>query len=72
MSKEMDVLTEQVRINNDLLDSAVVLLNGIADRIVAAGVDLPKLTALADELKAKDEQLAAAIVAGTPAVAVVA
>ena len=67
MSVELDRLTQQVKANNDLLDSATTLINGIADRIVAAGTDQAALTALADELKAKDEQLAAAVAANTPA-----
>jgi len=67
MSLELDNLTAQVHANSDLLDSATLLINGIADRITAAGVDPAKLTALADELKAKDEVLAAAVTANTPA-----
>lgn len=67
MSQEMDALTAQVQANNDALDSAVALINGIADRITAAGVDRAKLTALTDELRAKDETLSAAVLANTPA-----
>jgi len=65
MSKEVDDLTAQVKANSDTIDSAVLLINGIADRITAAGVDPEKLTALTTELKAKDDALAAAVVAGT-------
>ena len=68
MSIELDNLTAQVKANNDLLDSATLLINGIADRITAAGVDPAKLTALATELKAKDDVLAAAVTANTPVV----
>ena len=71
MSREMDTLTAQVKANSDLLDSATVLINGIADRITAAGVDPAALQALTDELKAKDDVLAAAVVANTPAPVVV-
>ncbi len=67
MSAELDALTAQVKANSDLLDSATTLINGIADRITAAGVDPVKLKALTDELKAKDDALAAAITANTPA-----
>jgi hypothetical protein len=67
MSIEMDNLTAQVKANSDLLDSATALINGIADRITAAGVDPVKLQALTTELKAKDDVLAAAVVANTPA-----
>lgn len=64
----MDNITAQVKANNDLLDSATILINGIADRITAAGVDGTKLAALTAELKAKDDVLAAAVIANTPAV----
>lgn len=67
MSRELDQLTAQVKSNSAVLDSAIVLINGIADRITAAGVDPAKLQALTDELKAKDDVLAAAVVANTPA-----
>lgn len=66
MSKELDDLTTQVKANSEALDSAVTLINGIADRITAAGVDPAKLTALTTELKAKDDVLAAAVLANTP------
>jgi hypothetical protein len=66
MSQELDNLTAQVKANSDLLDSATTLINGIADRITAAGVDPAKLQALSAELKAKDDVLAAAVTANTP------
>lgn len=66
MSKEFDDLTAQVTANSAVLDSAIVLINGIADRITAAGVDPVKLQALTTELQTKDAALAAAVVAGTP------
>lgn len=67
MSKELDDLTAQVKSNSDLLDSATTLINGIADRIAAAGVDPTKLAALTAELRSKDDALAAAVTANTPA-----
>lgn len=77
MSAELDALTAQVKANNDLLDSATALINGIAGRIdaavaaaKAAGADpseLAAITALSTELKAKDDTLAAAVTANTPA-----
>jgi len=66
MSIELDNLTAQVHANSAALDSAITLINGIADRIAAAGVDPVKLNALTDELRAKDELLAAAVLANTP------
>lgn len=67
MSAELDALTAQVKANSSLLDSATTLINGIAARITAAGTDPVALKALTDELKAKDDALAAAIAANTPA-----
>lgn len=67
MSVEFDNLTAQVKANSDVLDSAITLINGIADRITAAGVDPTKLNALTTELKAKDDLLSSAVVANTPA-----
>jgi hypothetical protein len=67
MSKELDDLTARVHANSDVLDSAVALINGIAARIEAAGVDPVKLQALTEELQKKDDELAAAVVANTPA-----
>ena len=67
MSAELDALTAQVKANSSLLDSATTLINGIAARITAAGTDPAALKALTDELKAKDDALAAAVTANTPA-----
>lgn len=66
MSKELDALTAQVKANSDTIDSALLLINGIADRITAAGVDPVALDSLVTELKSKDEVLSAAVVANTP------
>lgn len=66
MSQELDDLTAQVHGNTDAIDSATTLINGIADRIKAAGTDPAKLKALTDELKQKDSELAQAGAANTP------
>jgi len=66
MSEEFDVLTAQVKANTEVIESAIVLINGIADRIEEAGIDPAKLTALTDELRAKDAALAEAVTANTP------
>lgn len=71
MSIELDNLTAQVKVNNDLLDSANTLINGIAARITAAGTDPQALNALTAELKSKDDVLSAAVAANTPQVAAV-
>jgi len=68
MSKELDDIVAQVKANGDVIDSAIVLINGIADRITAAGTDGAALAALTAELKAKDEVLAASVLANTPVV----
>lgn len=67
MSQELDDLTAQVTRNSEVEASALALINGIADRIAAAGVDPAKLTALTAELRAKDDELSAAVTANTPA-----
>ncbi len=67
MSAELDALKAQVAANADAVNSAVTLINGIADRITAAGVDPAALAALTDELKASDKALSDAVVANTPA-----
>lgn len=65
--KELDDLEVQVKANRDAEQSAIVLLNGIADRINAAGGDPTKLKQLSDDLKSSGDALAAAVVANTPA-----
>ena len=67
MSKELDELTAQVAANTAVQMSAVELINGIAARIEAAGTDPAKLAALTANLRNDDEQLAAAVLANTPA-----
>jgi hypothetical protein len=64
--KELDDLTAQTAANRSVIGSAIVLINGIAARIDAAGVDPTKLAALSASLKADDDDLAAAVVKNTP------
>ena len=64
---ELDALTAQVSANTAVVDSAVVLINGIADRINAVKTDPAALTALVSSLKSEDDVLAAAVAANTPA-----
>jgi len=63
----VDDLTAQVTANSSAIDSAIVLIDGIAARIAAAGVDPVKLQALVTELKTKDDALAVAVADNTPA-----
>lgn len=64
--KELDDLSTQVQANGDVEASAIVLINGIADRIKAAGTDPAKLATLAESLKSHSDSLAAAVLANTP------
>ena len=64
---ELDDLTAQVAANKTVIDSALILINGIADRIKAAGTDPAALAELTASLKSEDDALAAAVTANTPA-----
>ena len=65
MTVQMQALTEQVTANNQLIESAKVLINGIATELIAVKDDPIKIQALADSLAAEDTTLAAAITANT-------
>ncbi len=67
MSVSLDRLTTEVNENTAVIDSAVTLINGLAQQIRDAVDDPAKLNALADELDAKSNALAAAVTANTPA-----
>jgi len=67
MGKEYDDLVAQVKASDDVADSALILINGFAARLAAAGTDPAKLTALQTDLKSHADALAAAVVANTPA-----
>jgi hypothetical protein len=66
MSAELDQLTSQVHANTSVVQSAVALINGISNRIKAAGADPAALQALTAELDQQDQALAAAVAANTP------
>lgn len=67
MSQEFDELEAQIKENTSVEQSALVLINGFAARLAAAGTDPAKLTALKGDLKTNADALAAAVVANTPA-----
>ena len=67
MSKELDTLTAQVAANDTVIESAIVLIQGLAAAIKAAGTDPAALQALVDSLAAEDAKLAAAVAENTPA-----
>ena len=64
---DLTALTAQVKANTDTEASAVLLIQGLAAQIAAAGTDPVALKALQDNLKASADALAAAVVANTPA-----
>lgn len=64
MSAALDDLTTQVAGTSGVIDSAVVLINGLADKVdalIAAGNNDPALAALSADLKAKSDALAEAV-----------
>lgn len=67
MAGELADLETQVKANHDLEESAVLLINGIAQRLAdaIASNDPAKLVALKDSLSGSATDLAAAIVANT-------
>lgn len=68
MAGELDALKTQVAQNNDLIGSAITLIQGIKaalDAAIASG-DPAALAQLSADLAAKDQELAAAIAANTP------
>lgn len=67
MATNFDALTTQLNANADLIDSVIVLVKDLRQKIIDAGVDPAKLLELTNALAAKDQQLADAVAAGTPA-----
>jgi hypothetical protein len=61
MTAELDALTAEVNEVEGVMDSAVVLLQGLSDYIREHANDPAALTALADSLEAKEQALAQAI-----------
>lgn len=65
----MDQLTQlqaAVAAEDNVIGSAVVLIQGIAQRIADAGVDPAALQALTDDINAQAQALATAVTANTP------
>lgn len=65
----IDDIQADVTAEDTVIDSAIVLINGIAAAIAAAGVDPAKLAALRNDIQSKSSALAAAVAANTPAAA---
>jgi len=69
MAGELDALKAQVARNTEVEESAILLLNGLKEKLdaaIAAG-DPAALQALSDALGAETDKLAAAVAANTPA-----
>lgn len=67
MTKELDALQLEVERNTTVDQSAIVLLKGLADQIVALKNDPVKLQQLANDLKTSSSALADAVAANTVA-----
>jgi hypothetical protein len=65
MSAQLDALTAQVKENAEVEASAVLLIQGIAAKLAAAATDPVAIAALADQLNASADALAAAVAANT-------
>lgn len=66
MSTQLDTLTTKVQETKDAEDSAIVLLGTLSTMLASIKDDPAKIQALADDLAAKKDELAAAVVANTP------
>ena len=64
---DLTALTAQVDETDTVIQSAVVLIEGIAAALKAAGTDPAKLAELQTNLKTNADALAAAVAANTPA-----
>ena len=62
----LDDLTTQVAANTSAEASAILLIQGLAKEIADSASDTTKVQALAAQLKASGDALAAAVVANTP------
>lgn len=67
MAKELDDLTAEVAEEVTIMDSAVTLITGLAQRLRDAGTDPAKLKALQADLDTGGKALAQAVIDNTPA-----
>lgn len=65
--EELEVLTREVSETKTVMGSAVTLLQGLKERLDAAGTDKVKLAELSADLDTNTNALAAAVAANTPA-----
>jgi len=66
MAATLDELIAEVQRNNEVDQSAIVLIKGIAEQLEASKTDPVKVAELAASLRASTDALAAAVVANTP------
>jgi hypothetical protein len=66
-SADLSALTAEVARNTEVDASAIVLLKGLAAKIVELKNDPVALQALADSIKTSSDALSAAVVENTPA-----
>ena len=64
---DLTVITQEVAENNTVMQSAIVLLQGLKQKLDEAGTDAVKLKELSDALDTNTNSLAAAVAANTPA-----
>lgn len=62
----LDELVTEVEENKTVVASAVTLLQGLKEKLDAAGTDPVKLKALSTQLSNQTDALAAAVVSNTP------
>ena len=67
MSQELDALISEVARNTTVEKSALAAIQGLSAKLADAGNDPVKLAKLRTDLAANDDELAAAVVANTPA-----
>jgi peptidoglycan hydrolase CwlO-like protein len=66
MSGSLDDLTAQVSASDNVMQSAITLIQGLAAKLSAAGTDPAALQALSSSLQSNAQALAAAVAANTP------
>jgi uncharacterized membrane protein affecting hemolysin expression len=68
MGATLEQLIEQVQVNTQIEQSAVTLIQGIAEQLAAAKDDPEQIQELVDQLKTSADALAAAVLANTEVV----
>jgi hypothetical protein len=66
MALDLTALQAAVQKDTDAENSAITLLNGLSSALTAAKADPVAVQAIADQLSANADALAAAVVANTP------